>query len=86
MSTLNLEALQLKRNTAAGWVSENSVLASGEQGFETDTGKMKIGDGESAWNDLDYLKSSSPEVINFLNATGQGIINSKQFSSSNGKQ
>ena len=82
MSTLNLEALQLKRNTAAGWVSENSVLASGEQGFETDTGKMKIGDGESAWNDLDYLKSSSPEVINFLNATGQGIITELQTQNS----
>ena len=46
--------VQLRRGTAASWVSANSTLASGEVGFETDTLKFKIGNGSSAWNALAY--------------------------------
>ena len=35
--------IQVRRDTAANWTSENPTLASGEMGFETDTGKLKIG-------------------------------------------
>lgn len=47
--------IQLRRDTAANWTSENSILAEGEVGFETDTGEAKIGDGSTAWNSLDYF-------------------------------
>jgi hypothetical protein len=46
--------IQLRRGTAAQWTSTNPTLASGEQGFETDTGKFKIGNGSTAWNSLAY--------------------------------
>ena len=46
--------IQFRRGTAAEWTSANSVLASGEPGFETDTLKFKIGDGTTAWNSLAY--------------------------------
>ena len=46
--------IQLRRGTAAEWTSTNPTLAAGEQGFETDTGKMKIGDGSTAWTSLGY--------------------------------
>ena len=36
---------QLRRDTAANWASANSVLALGEPGVETDTLKVKVGDG-----------------------------------------
>jgi Major tropism determinant N-terminal domain/Phage tail repeat like len=45
----------LKRGTAARWTLVNPVLRQGEPGFETDTGKLKIGDGVSAWTALSYL-------------------------------
>ena len=45
---------QLRRDTAANWTSANSVLALGEPGVETDTLKVKVGDGSTAWNSLGY--------------------------------
>jgi hypothetical protein len=45
---------QFRRGTAAEWTLANPVLAEGEIGIETDTGKHKIGDGTTEWGDLDY--------------------------------
>ena len=47
--------IQVRRGTASQWTSANPTLASGEFGFETDTDKVKIGDGSTAWNSLGYL-------------------------------
>ena len=46
--------IQVKRGTAAAWTSANTVLTAGEIGFESDTKKMKIGDGSTAWTSLAY--------------------------------
>jgi hypothetical protein len=45
---------QLRRDTAANWTSVNPVLALGEPGVETDTLRVKIGDGVNAWSSLSY--------------------------------
>ena len=47
--------IQVRRGTAAQWTSANPTLASGEWGYETDTGKVKIGDGTTAWNSEPYI-------------------------------
>ena len=47
--------VKVKRATAARWASQNPVLAAGEIGYETDTRKMKLGDGTSSWTQLSYL-------------------------------
>jgi hypothetical protein len=47
--------IQVRRGTAAQWTSANPTLAAGEWGFETDTGKVKIGDGTTAWTSLAYI-------------------------------
>src|ERR1700691_5409998 len=47
--------LQLRRGLAAQWTSANPVLAQGELGLETDTDKVKIGDGSTAWTSLSYF-------------------------------
>lgn len=47
-------AIQIRRGTASQWTSANPTLASGEWGYETDTGKVKIGNGSTAWNSLAY--------------------------------
>jgi len=53
------DLIQLRSDTAANWASVNPILAVGEQGFETDTGKSKIGNGFAAWNSLSYLYATS---------------------------
>jgi len=47
--------IQVRRGTASQWTSTNPTLASGEWGFETDTGKVKIGDGSTVWASLAYI-------------------------------
>lgn len=46
--------IQIRRGTAAQWTSTNPTLAAGEWGYETDTGKVKIGNGSTAWSSLGY--------------------------------
>lgn len=46
--------LQNRRDTAANWTSTNPTLAAGEIGIETDTFKMKVGNGSTAWSSLPY--------------------------------
>lgn len=50
--------LKLKRGTSTEWSTTNPTLAVGEPGFETDTGKMKIGTGVTGWSGLPYLNVS----------------------------
>ena len=44
--------IQVRRGTAAQWTSVNPVLHDGEYGLETDTKRVKVGDGVTAWNSL----------------------------------
>lgn len=46
--------IKLRRGNAANWSSQNIVLASGEPGYEIDTGRFKIGNGSTPWNSLSY--------------------------------
>lgn len=46
--------IRLRRGTASEWTSANPTLESGEVGVETNTKKIKIGDGSTAWNSLTY--------------------------------
>ena len=46
--------IKLRRDTAANWTQENPVLAAGEPGLETDTGKVKYGNGTTPWAQLSY--------------------------------
>jgi hypothetical protein len=54
--------IRLRRGTAAEWTSEDPVLGLGEAGFETDTGQLKLGDGTTAWGDLEYLAGEGGEM------------------------
>ena len=46
--------IQYRRGTAAEWTAANPTLAVGEPGYETDTGKFKVGTGSGAWTALAY--------------------------------
>lgn len=49
--------IKLRRDTAANFTSKNPVLGVGEPAYETDTKKLKIGDGTTAYNSLEYFSS-----------------------------
>jgi hypothetical protein len=55
--------IQVRRGTASQWTSTNPTLASGEWGFETDTAKVKIGNGSTAWNSLGYQGAGDIEGV-----------------------
>ena len=46
--------IQIRRDTASDWTSANPTLAQGELALETDTLKLKAGDGTTAWTSLAY--------------------------------
>ena len=52
-------AVKIHRGKAAVWTSNNPVLSAGEQGWESDTNKMKIGDGTTKWTSLSYFADVS---------------------------
>jgi hypothetical protein len=56
------DRIQIRRDTAANWASVNPVLAQGEMGLETDTERMKLGDGTTVYNSLNYFVTSQTNV------------------------
>ena len=66
------DLIQLRRDTAANWTSEDPTLAAGEMGFETDTGKFKIGTGSTAWNSLLYAVTPTQTFTYKVGDTGPG--------------
>jgi len=81
--------MQQRRGTAAQWTSTNSgngpILEVGEIGFESDTGKFKIGDGVNNWITLPYfvdadtLVDGAPGLLNTLNELAAAIGDDPSF-------
>ena len=59
-----LNRIQVKRGKSSSWLSLNPTLRPGEPGFETDTGKLKIGDGNKAWIELGYVGEGKGFIVN----------------------
>ena len=71
--------IQLRRDTAANWASNNPTPAAGEPCYETDTGKLKIGDGSTAYNNLAYQGGGSTPDNMVTTDTAQTITGKKTF-------
>jgi hypothetical protein len=56
--------IQIRRGTSIQWSAANPTLADGEMGFETDTSKIKIGDGIGRWTQLSYADFGIHESSN----------------------
>jgi len=67
------DLIQIRRDTASNWTSANPILAQGELGAETDTSKIKIGDGSTAWSSLAYLIDAG----DYLTATSTNTLTNK---------
>jgi hypothetical protein len=48
-----------RRDVATDWTTADPILGDGEFGYETDTGKMKIGNGTDEWTALAYWSTGS---------------------------
>lgn len=46
--------IRIRRDSIANWEAGDPVLAEGEPGLESDTGKLKFGDGVRGWTALPY--------------------------------
>ena len=57
-----------RRDTAANWTSANPTLLAGEIGIESDTNKIKIGNGSTAWTSLGYRPWSQVSAYPLVNA------------------
>lgn len=72
--------IQVRRGTASEWTSANPTLQDGEFGYESDTGKIKIGNGTTAWASRPYLSGVSadttPSLAGNLDVNGQAIVSS----------
>ena len=71
--------IQLRRDTASNWSTNNPTPSAGEPCFETDTGKLKIGDGSTKYNDLAYQGSGSTSDNMVTTDTAQTISGLKTF-------
>lgn len=59
--------LQVRHDTKANWEKFNPVLAAGELGIEVDDPngqKIKIGDGNRSWNNLQYTDENAVHKLN----------------------
>lgn len=71
----------IRNDTKNNWESENPTLSMGEFGLESDTGKIKVGDGISSWLSLSYyptpdkIDSSGVESGEILTSDGNGGVN-----------
>ena len=65
--TLNTK-IQLRNGTAAEWTAKDPTLLKGEMGIETDTHKIKVGDGSTQWSKLAYCGADTNDILNVINA------------------
>ena len=57
MATVINTTFQFKRGLSSAWERNNPILAAGEPGWTLDTHILKIGDGVTAWNDLEIFSN-----------------------------
>jgi hypothetical protein len=57
-TTIEVE-IQLRYDDADVWTANNPILKIAEFGYESNTGKVKFGDGVTPWNDLLYWEGTT---------------------------
>ena len=84
-----MTTIKFRRDTSANWTSVNPIPAQGEPCYETDTGKLKIGNGSDNYVTLpyvsdggggsagttDYTQLENKPQINSIELTGNKTLN-----------
>lgn len=68
-----------KYDTSTNWATNNPILLAGEIGVESDTNKIKIGNGTSKWNNLEYVGSNEETITidSELSTTSENPVQNK---------
>ena len=61
--------IKFRRDTAINWNNVNPILAPGEPGLETDTAKIKYGNGTDRWRTLGYSYGGLGTIPTFNGGT-----------------
>lgn len=56
--------IQLRIDTSTNWTTVDPILEEGEAGLESNTGRIKIGDGSNLWSVLSYFEVIGPTHLN----------------------
>jgi hypothetical protein len=75
--------IQLRRDTAQNWSDYNPTLINGELGVDTTSRRVKLGNGESAWNDLAYITFDELTMAKIPIANDNGKISSSFIPTTN---
>ena len=67
--------IKLRRDTSANFTSKNPVLGLGEPAYEIDTKKLKIGDGTTAYTQLEYFSAGGGGSANIGATLPLKIVN-----------
>lgn len=67
------ERIRIRRDSAYNWNFYNPVLATGEAGYETDTNRLKVGNGSGTWSQLPYLIGSNIYSLKFGDGSSDAL-------------
>ena len=73
MATTLKTKLIIRNDISANWTTHNPTLTKGEVGLETDTLKMKVGDGTHQWADLPYYNDQTNTYQDNITTDGKNI-------------
>ena len=73
MATTLKTKLIIRNDISANWTTHNPTLTKGEVGLETDTLKMKVGDGAHQWADLPYYNDQTNTYQDNITTNGKNI-------------
>ena len=69
-----MTTIKFRRDTSANWTSVNPIPAQGEPCYETDTGKLKIGNGSDNYVTLPYVSDGGAANLPIASTTILGAI------------
>lgn len=58
--------IRLRRALESQWIDKDPILRLGEPAYSTDVNKLKIGDGNKHWSELEYIGLSEEEIEEIL--------------------
>ena len=70
--------IQMRRGTTSEWNTADPILNEGEIGYNTTLAAFKIGDGSTAWSELDYYQATAtitPAEVGAIALTEKGAAN-----------
>ena len=79
-NTIKVMRVKIFQDTQENLSKANPMLLSGEWGMETDTGRLKIGDGMKEWLSLPYKidRTLTKEMVDYIIMAKEYIEERKQ--------